>query len=56
MNDIRCYVCGKPIRKEFTLLAMSKGVDRVFVMHTGSCALRVRESDAVVEIKVRRVE
>lgn len=53
MNDLRCYVCGKPIDSWFRLVSMSENVDRVFVV-SEKCFPLV-EGDAMVAIKVKRV-
>jgi len=51
MNDLRCYVCGKPIGKIFTLASMSEeDVDRVFIIHS-ACAPRADYLLLVVEVK-----
>lgn len=53
MNDLRCYVCGKPIGSKFRLVSMSEGVDRVFIVDE-KCVPRVKE-DAKIMVLVKRV-
>lgn len=52
INDLRCYVCGKPVGKHFVLLSMSKDVDRVFIVGE-DCLARV-EDDAKTAVSVGR--
>lgn len=53
MSDLRCYVCGKPLKKIFYLCNMAQGVDRVFVVDE-KCFPRT-QPDAVVHVKVERL-
>jgi len=52
MTDLRCYVCGKPLGAMFSLISMSKNVDRVFLVD-GECVEEVRR-DATVIVPVER--
>lgn len=51
-NDLRCYVCGKPIENSLMLVSMQTDVDRVFVLHDGDCTEQV---EAVVIVAVQRM-
>jgi len=51
MNEMRCYVCGNPIGKVFSLVSMSEeDVDRVFIVHS-ACVARVEDVGIAVEVK-----
>lgn len=52
MSDLRCYVCGKPVTGRIVLVAMSKDVDRVFILHPGRC-LDVVGGDAEIRVQVQ---
>jgi hypothetical protein len=49
---MHCYVCGKPIENDFTLVAPKDG-DQWRVIHRGDCALQVKED--WVFVPVRRI-
>ena len=47
-GDFDCYVCGGPIAAlDFVLVALSKGVDRAFILHT-ACVIRVADDGATI--------
>ncbi len=53
MNQIRCYICGDELHKEFMLVPVQDGTDRVFVVHV-ECSRQIEADMRDSLIKVQR--
>jgi len=54
-KDFRCYVCGEPVGASFKLVALTKEVDRVFVIHAGECVKRVEDAATICGVTRARI-